>query len=234
LIQYSCFGDSVSKGIFRVLAKLEPEWESYHPSNNEGGGCGNTLRGKDCTPFWLQGLNASVHAPHWDVITVNFGLHDLANDTEHVSISDYKANLRNITKTLLAYKEKAHEMRELALGAPLHTTPEAREAAIKAGKPRIFWLSSTPVPNIPLSPPRAQADVPLYNAAAKEVMDGAGIPIVDLYSFVIKNCGGDPHYKSCAPFQQAKGVHFAAEGYEAMAEFIRNSTIITTTSYSAD
>jgi lysophospholipase L1-like esterase len=193
----------VSNGIFGRFSKLEPAWESYHPSNNEGGGCGNTLRGKDCTKYWLHGENASVSAPLWDVLTINYGLHDLANDTEHVSISEYKKNLRNITATLLAYKGMGGDSR-------------------RAGKPRIFWLSSTPVPNIPLSPPRAQDDVPLYNAAAKEVMDAAGIPIIDVYAFVIQKCGG-AHYTSCAPFQQAKGVHFSGPGYEAMAEFIRDS-----------
>ena len=104
----------------------------------------------------------------------------------------YAANLRNISRALLA--------------AP--------------GSPRVYWLSSTPVPNIKLSPPRAQDDVPRYNAAAAAVMaDFPDITVIDVYSFVVDLCGGDPRYTSCPKYQQA-GVHFLPAGYQAMAEFI--------------
>ena len=88
------------------------------------------MRGRDCTGFWLEGANRSLGRT-WDVITFNYGLHDLANDSEFVSLDVYAANLRNITARLLA--------------AP--------------GLKKLFWLSSTPVPDIPLGPPRAQVTV---------------------------------------------------------------------------
>merc|ERR1711948_159103 len=94
---------------------------------------------------------------------------------------------------------------------------------IKKDSGRLFWLSSTPVPNGPLGPPRPQGDVAIYNAAAKEVMDELEIPIIDLYAFVIKQCGGDEHYTSCPGFQKSKNVHFEKAGYEKMAEFIKSS-----------
>jgi len=79
---------------------------------------GNTVRGKDCTDFWLEGANRSA----------------------------------------------------------------AREK-------QLFWLSSTPIPNCTLSPPRAQADVPKYNAAARAVLMeepfASSVKIVDLYAFVL-------------------------------------------------
>ena len=92
------------------------------------------MRGRDCTPFWLEGANRTL-GRRWDVVTFNFGLHDLANDTELVPLDKYKANLRNISLTLLAALQ-----------------PEGGDAT-----KRLFWLSSTPVPNVALSPPRAQA-----------------------------------------------------------------------------
>ena len=64
---------SVSKGIFPQLSRLATSWESVHPSSNEGGGCGNTVRGKDCTPLWLKGdpetPSPSPLGRKWDIIT---------------------------------------------------------------------------------------------------------------------------------------------------------------------
>lgn len=194
-VQYQSMGDSVSKGIFgplQALAQAAPfGWEAFHPSSDMGGGCGNSVRGKDCTPFWLEGANRSLDR-QWDVITFNYGLHDLANDSERVPLAQYQANLRNVSRALLA--------------AP--------------GKPRLFWLSSTPVPDIPLKPPRAQDDVPLFNDAAASVMaEFPSITTIDVYTFILGLCGGDPHYLACPEYQTA-GVHFKQEGYQAMASFI--------------
>ena len=201
--QYMSVGDSVSKGIFGKLGQMLTAapfwWEIFHPASNDGGGCGNTVRGRDCTDFWLEGANRS-DGREWNVITFNYGLHDLANDSEFVSLGVYQDNLRNITARLL---DDAPGLRQL------------------------YWLSSTPVPDCTLSPPRAQSDVPKYNAAALEVMKEPAfvgkVKIIDLYAFVIKQCGGDPHYKSCAPFQDAAGVHFGKQGYVAMATYIKDA-----------
>jgi lysophospholipase L1-like esterase len=178
------------------MSKLATDWESFHPSINEGGGCGNTVRGKDCALFWLNGQDEENQSRSWDVITFNFGLHDLAIDAENVPLEEYKTNLRNISHSLLASKS--------------HASPNLR----------LFWLSSTPVPNVPLSPPRKQADVPLYNAAAKEVMNDLMIPVIDVYAFVIQKCGGNESYTSCPNFQLPNQVHFDSEGSMQMAQFI--------------
>lgn len=191
-LQYASWGDSVSKGIFGQLSGLLVDYESFHPSSNMGGGCGNVVRGKYCTDLWLYGADGDSASRKWDLITFNFGLHDMAEDGEHVSLNAYKRNLRNISSRLLT--------------------------ATASG--RLYWLSSTPVPNVKLGPPRPQGDVALYNAAAKEVIDDLGIPSIDLYSFVIEKCGGDEHYTTCPGFQKANNVHFEKEGYKAMADFI--------------
>jgi len=128
----------------------------------------------------------------------------MAVDDEHVPLEKYKHNLLDIAKQLQA------------------ETPEGK----------LFWLSSTPVPDVPLAPPRPQGDVAVYNAAAKEVMDSLGVPIVDLYSFVIEQCGGDEKYTACPGFQRQNNVHFEPAGYEAMAKYI-NSAINSATMSSA-
>ena len=133
-LQYGVFGDSVSKGLFRPLSQLAAEWECFHPSDNEGGGCGNTVRGVDCTTLWLDGNDTATQKPvrRWDILTYNYGLHDLAQDGELVAIDAYKENLRNISLRLQQ--------------AP--------------GSPRLFWVTTTPVPDVPLNPRRNQSDVP--------------------------------------------------------------------------
>lgn len=119
----------------------------------------------------------------------------MAQDSEFVSLHAYKRNLRNVSSALL-------------------------DATTNG---RLFWLSTTPVPNVPLSPPRTQSDVAIYNAAAKEVMDELSIPVIDVYSFVIEQCGGDEQYTSCPNFQREKNVHFETAGYDAMAQYIYSS-----------
>ncbi len=44
---------------------------------------------------------------------------------------------------------------------------------------------------------RNQSDVPLYNAAAADIMAEFDVPTIDLYTFVVKHCGGNPHYTAC-------------------------------------
>ena len=58
-----------------------------------------------------------------------------------------------------------------------------------------------------------------YNAAAQEVVDALGIPTIDMYGFVLKKCGGDPHYKACPGFQLSGNVHFTDDGFSEMAQF---------------
>lgn len=196
--QYACWGDSVSKGLFNQMSKLLAGWETFHPSSHVGGGCGNVVRGKYCSNLWLNGAGGEA-APvrKWNLVTFNFGLHDLAQDGEHVSINRYKRNLKNISSFLQESMEKDHG--------------------------QLYWVSSTPVPNVPLAPPRSQDDVATYNLAAAEVMNELGIPIVDLYAFVIEQCGGNEHYTACPGFQKANNVHFESAGYAKMAEFIYKS-----------
>lgn len=187
----------MSKGIFGEIQNLLTGWESFHPSSSLGGGCGNIVRGKYCADLWLNGIGGSA-APSrkWDVITFNFGLHDMAEDAEHVSLGAYKRNLRNVSLSLRDTMASEHG--------------------------RLYWLSTTPVPNVTLSPPRPQGDVAVYNAAAFEVMSDLAIPVIDLYAFVIEQCGGDEHYTSCPGFQKPGNVHFEHAGYQKMAQFIYN------------
>ena len=82
-------------------------------------------------------------------------------------------------------------------------------AVQKAQGTKLIWVTTTPVPTVPtysadgpcnktskcLNPPRFDADVRLYNAAAAKIMasanaNGAAITTLDLYQVVIDACGG--------------------------------------------
>lgn len=98
---------------------------------------------------------------------------------------------------------------------------------------RLLWVRTTPVPTVPnygpacrntsrcLNPPRLDADVRLYNAAADAVMAaanaaGAQIASVDLYAYVLRRCGGQG-YAHCDGFQLPSNVHYTSEGWAALA-----------------
>jgi acyl-CoA thioesterase-1 len=140
-------GDSISIGYTEPLKKiLAGKYEISH--NPENGG--PTSNGIAHIDEWLA-------AGHWDVITFNFGLHDLKLDTgpHQVEIPQYQANL----KTILA---------------ALHKTGA-----------KLIWVTTTPVPTGHLNPKRERPDVPLYNDAAAHVIKGQVDAVCDLYTAVL-------------------------------------------------
>jgi acyl-CoA thioesterase-1 len=140
----------------------------------------------------LRMLNEWLGDSHWDVIHFNFGLWDVKrgpDDKLPVSIEDYERNLREIVRRLRQTKAK------------------------------LIWESSTPVP--PLNPTvksarRRNSDVIAYNAVAAKVMAENGIPIDDLYSFVL------PRLQELQiPFD----AHFRKEGNDVLASHVAASIL---------
>ena len=74
-------GDSVSIGYTGLVAKnLSRLCKVQHaPWDVEDGGAGSTARGVACLDNWL--VTHSQQKVKWDVITFNFGLHDLTNSS---------------------------------------------------------------------------------------------------------------------------------------------------------
>ena len=151
-------------------------------SPHENGGDSANLRAH--WEEWFAGLGPAL-------IHFNCGLHDLRynpeNQTHQVELPQYRENL-----TALAHQ----------LVASPHLTP--------------VWVSTTPVieerANIPgASFYRFNHDVAAYNAAAREIMDTAGIPIHDLHGKVSAAFGEEM-------FQDA--VHYTEEGQRQMAAMI--------------
>jgi lysophospholipase L1-like esterase len=118
---------------------------------------------------------------HWDVIHFNWGLHDLkvmTNGQHQVEFADYEANLRQLVVKL------------------------------KATGAKLIWASTTPVPKGKLNPPRGEADVVRYNAAALRVMKETGVPVNDLHAFALPRL---------AEIQRPVNVHFTPAGSAQLA-----------------
>ena len=56
---------------------------------------------------------------------------------------------------------------------------------------------------------------------AAAVARGAQIATADLYSFVLRKCGGKPGYASCPGFQLPNNVHYTPAGWAALAGEMR-------------
>lgn len=133
------------------------------------------------TTTGLKQLEQWLGNGHWNVIHFNWGLHDLKHvDGKHqVPLDAYEKNLRELV------------------------------AKMKKTGATLIWCSTTPVPAGCDKPPRKTEDVPLYNAAAKRVMDENHVAIDDLYSFALPRL---------AKIQRPANVHFSPAGSQVLAE----------------
>jgi hypothetical protein len=107
-----------------------------------------------------------------EILTLNCGLHDIktVGGSIQIPIEDYRRNLRSILK-LLADKDI-----------------------------NVIWIRSTPVEDEQHNSgqkdfKRYSKDLDKYNAAADEIMNEAGIRMIDLYSFTRKLGKGKDIYR---------------------------------------
>lgn len=128
----------------------------------------------------LKKIDSWLGDAHWDAIHFNWGLHDLkvtAQGERQVPIDVYEKNLATLVSRL------------------------------KRTGAQLIWATTTPVPEGKQNPVRVSADVPVYNAAARRVMEAEGIPIDDLYAAALPRV---------AEIQLPLNVHFDGAGWEAL------------------
>lgn len=141
-------GDSISMGYTMPVRAALAGSANVHRIPENGA---STKTGVERIDGWLGDAK-------WDLITFNFGLHDLKvmeDGRRQVSLAEYENNL-----TLIAQRLK------------------------KTGAKVIFVLT-TPVPEGPVNPMRRPSDVAVYNGVARRVMESEGIGVVDLYTFAL-------------------------------------------------
>jgi acyl-CoA thioesterase-1 len=138
-------GDSISGGYDEPVRKLLAGKANVH-HGDMGGPTTNGVAHIDKIP-----------AGRWDVITFNYGLHDMKLDTgsHQVEVPQYEANLQIIV------------------------------GALRKTGAKLIWVTTTPVPTGKLSPKRERADAPLYNEAAARALKGKIDAVCDLYTAVL-------------------------------------------------
>lgn len=137
----------------------------------------------------LARLKHGLGDGRWDVIHFNWGLHDLKimpDGTRQVSLENYQSNLRELVRQL------------------------------KPTRATLIWATTAPVPKEEgrLKVSRRTADVPLYNSAAREIMEENRIRVDDLYGFALPRL---------ADIQQPADVHYTTAGYAELAKQVAAS-----------
>ena len=176
-------GDSISIGYtLQVREGLKGKANVHRPPFN----CGPTTRG-------LQSIGQWLGDKKWDVIHLNWGLHDLkymgpnnenladpADEKNHQQVppAEYEKNLGKLVERL------------------------------KKTNAKLIWRNTTPVPEGAKG--RVVGDSAKYNAIAAKVMNQHGVAIHDMFSFV---------QPKMAELMQPKGnVHFKKAGSQVLAD----------------
>lgn len=137
----------------------------------------------------LQHFQQWIIDPNPDILHINCGIHDaLPAGKPQVIIEQYRLNLERIVE----------QVKRLLPDATL------------------IWAMTTPVyppvEGAPMSewPPHKEID--RYNAVAREIMEGAGIPINDLHEVIMKN-----DYAKCL---SEDGCHMTEFGNEVLSDAV--------------
>jgi lysophospholipase L1-like esterase len=176
-------GDSISIGYTPFVEKaLAPEIVVIH---NPGNG-GNSRRGLDSLDVWLNNKK-------WDLITFNFGLHDMVYKDEQG-----KYDLLNGKLTI-----PPDEYRK---------NLELLVARLRKSAGKVLFVTTTIVPEN--SAGRKPEDPAKYNAVALDVMKNYKIEVIDLYTPSLTI-----HPRTSKP----GNVHYSPEGYELLAAILIKS-----------
>lgn len=174
-------GDSISMGYTPyVVEAMKDEAFVTRPKAN----CGGTTAGVARIDEWL-----AVEGGDWDVIHLNWGLHDLKRvDANGKNSNDPKMGRQ---AEIEVYEKQLTELVE----------------KITATGAKCIFATTTPYPE-GVSPLRDPEDAGRYNAVALKIMKEHGVAIDDLHSFVLPKL---------AELQKPRNVHFSPEGSEALA-----------------
>ena len=175
-------GDSISIGYNPFVKQLLLNHALV--THNEGN-AQHTGTGLEKIDSWLGNTK-------WDVIHFNWGLWDLAyRDSNSEAYGNRDKVNGEITNSLEQYGENLQKLVD----------------RLKETDSHLIWANTTPVP--PGEVGRISGDEIGYNAVAERIMDENGIPVNDLYSYMIGHMD---------EYQVRYGdVHFAKEGYEYLA-----------------
>lgn len=174
-------GDSISMGYTLPVRQLLAGKANVHRPAENGG---PTTNGLKKLKQWLGD-------GQWDLIHLNFGLHDLkfmGPDGQNLADPKDPANKRQV-----ALDEYEKNLRALVL-------------QLQATGAKLIWRNTTPVP--PGARGRVVGDAAKYNEVAAKIMQEQGIPIHDMYGYVRPRMGD---------IMLNANVHFTPAGSEQLA-----------------
>ena len=176
-------GDSISMGYTPFVTNmLFDEAIVIRPNEN----CAGTTKGVQKIDAWLALAGGS-----WDVITFNFGLHDLKHVKADGKNSNDPSDPRQAEPAVYE-----RQLREIV------TKLEATNASL-------IFVTTTPVPPGGVRPHRNVEDVLRYNDIGRRVMADHDIAVLDLYEFASARL---------EDIQQPVNVHFSSRGSRELAE----------------
>merc|ERR1719401_272765 len=155
-----------------ILKRIEPLMEEYGwELTRVPGNAASTNKGAHCVEGWLNNkARTDPYPPHrlinrsWDVISFNFGMHDIARHSERLTLDQYRHLLSNITAKLVA-EQRRSGTKLLWMNSP--PVSNADYANIDCA----FWSKS---PNTwggkACNMVRQNSDVVAYNEVAADVM----------------------------------------------------------------
>ena len=175
-------GDSISIGYTVPVRKLLKGKANVHrPLTN----CGPTTNG-------VKEIDKWIGKKKWDVIHFNFGLHDLKYmGPNGENLADPKVGHQQVP--LAAYEKNLNTI----------------AAKLKKTGAKLIWRNTTPVPEGAKG--RVVGHSKQYNEGAARVMKKHGIPIHDMYSFVVPKQN---------EIMKKANVHFSTAGSQALAETV--------------
>jgi hypothetical protein len=178
-------GDSISIGYTpHVVQALNGRAEvTHHPGNARHTGNG------------LKLLDEWLGDTAWDVISFNWGLHDLCYRNPDAQNSGNRDKVHGTLQTTLEQYE--HNLEVLV-------------QRLKATGAHLIWCNTTTVPEG--EPGRFAGDEHRYNAVAAAIMQRHGIPINDLNA--VTSAMGPEFYRAAAD------VHLTAEGSQLLGSAV--------------
>lgn len=127
----------------------------------------------------LENFDKWIGKKKWDVIHFNWGLHDM----------------------------KYENGTQLASTEEYRKNLDALVTRLKETGAKLVWASTTPVPEGASG--RVPGDAKKYNAVAADVMKKHGVPVNDLYTYIIDKLD---------KYQRPTNVHFMEEGSEYLGK----------------
>jgi len=184
-------GDSISIGYTPILTEqlagvarvVRPVTDAGTPAN-----CSGTSNGVAKVADWVTRYGKP------DVITFNFGLHDLKREGKNEAGKVIASNSPN---------------------DPPQATPDAYRAnllkiveTLETTGAKLFFVTTTPVPPGGVRPHRDSGDPLLYNGVARQVVEPRGIEVIDLWSVAADK----------PEWMRPVNVHFTPEGSAGLAQ----------------